>query len=323
MRANRYRGMNSNERVISVVIVSWNARAFLEECLASIARAKRPGVLEVIVVDNASSDGSAEMVETQFPEVRLQRNASNLGFAAANNIGIRMASGEHIFLINSDVTVAPDCLEKLVKFMDEHPAVGVAGPTMLTGGGAIGRSCRGFPTVWRMACHAVGLDRLIPQSPIFSGYTMRYWKQNSTREVDILGGWFLCVRRAALEEVGLLDERFFFYAEDMDWCRRFRLKGWKVMFVADAQSVHYGGGSSKVAPTKYYIQEQRADLQLWRKHNAGWRYAIYYGTCIVHQALRCAGNGLLALFSGGSAERITKARRNARCLWWYVSGAKD
>lgn len=315
--------MKTGARLISIVIVSWNAKAFLDECLASIFVANQPGQLEVIVVDNHSTDGAPEMVEAKYPQVRVVKNEENLGFSAANNIGIPMCRGDYVFLINSDVTVAPDCLEKLVTFMDERPSVGVAGPTMLSANGSVGRSCRGFPTVWRMICHALCLDRIVPKSPLFSGYIMRYWGQNSTREVDILGGWFLCARRSALDQVGLLDERFFFYAEDMDWCRRFRLKGWQVMFVAEAQAVHYGGGSSKVAPLKYYLQEQRADLQLWKKYNSPWKCAMYYGTCMIYQAVRFVTNGVMGFFSEEKTMRRARARRNAQCFWWYMRGARD
>ncbi len=315
--------MNERERVFSVIIVNWNAKAFLDECLQSLARSDCADRLEIIVVDNASEDGSPELVEAKYPSARVIRNSANLGFAAANNIGIARSTGEYVFLVNSDVNVAPDCMETLARYMDARPEVGLSGPAMLGPDGKIGRSCRGFPTLWRMICHALFLDRLFPWSQRFSGYTMWYWKQDSTREVDILGGWFLCARRTALEKVGGLDERFFFYAEDMDWCRRFHLNGFKLAFVAEAQSVHYGGGSSRVAPVKYYIQEQRADLQLWRKHNPSWKCALYFLVCIVHQATRCVVNTTSAILTRNRETRGFKARRNGQCLLWYLRGARE
>ncbi len=314
---------NCTEHVsLSVVIVSWNAKDYLEECLESLGGAAAESPLEIIVVDNASTDGSPQLVEEKFPQVQLIRSGSNLGFAKANNLGIKQCGGKYVCLINSDVKVLTGCIRTLIEYMESNPSVGIAGPTMLDAHGKVGRSCRGFPTVWNMFCHALALDSLFPNSRLVGGYILRFWPQNTTREVGILGGWFWIIRREAMDQVGVLDENFFFYAEDMDWCKRFHLGGWKVMFVSNAASIHYGGGSSKLAPLKYYIQQQRADLQYWRKHHTRPGQVAYFWICVLTHATRMLGHGILSLFSAGSSGHRQKASLGWHCLRWYLSGAK-
>jgi hypothetical protein len=277
--------------------------------------------MEVIVVDNASTDGSPELVESSFPHVRLVRNASNLGFAKANNIGIRQSLGKYICLINSDVTVLEDCITRLVDYMEAEPKVGLAGPSMLGPDGKVARSCQGFPTVWNLFCAAIGLDWMLPKVRLFGGYLLRYWPHDTTQCVDILGGWFWIVRRQALETVGLLDEDFFFYGEDMDWCKRFHSQGWKVIYLSSAASIHYGGASSQRALLNYAIQQQRANLQYLRKHHSRAAEAACVCICILHQFTRLIGHGLLLLFRPGSDQRSYKVRRSWSCLRWFLRGA--
>jgi GT2 family glycosyltransferase len=308
--------------MVSVVIVSWNAKAFLAECLETLMQQPCKYTMEVLVVDNASTDGSPEFVESNCPEVRLIRNESNLGFSKANNQGMEQTTGKYICLINSDVHILDGCLTKLVDYMEANPKLGMGGPSMLSADGKVGRSCRGFPNVWNMFCHAVALDSLFPTSKLFGSYSLRYWSQDTNRPVDIIGGWFWIVRREALTQVGLLDEGFFFYAEDMDWCKRFHQHGWGVAFLADAASVHYGGGSSRQAPLKYFIQEQRADRQYWRKHHRPLERALYYWICVLHQVIRFIGHGLLIPFSAERKGHQYKANRSWHCLLWLLKGGK-
>lgn len=313
---------NSSQPVVSVIIVSWNARNYLEQCLASLTQKACGYPMEIIVVDNASTDGSPECVEKCFPNARLIRNASNLGFSRANNQGIALSSGTYLCFVNSDVKVLDACITKLVDYMELHPNVGIAGPTMLSPDGKVGRSCRGFPTVWNMLCHALGLDSIFPKVPLFGGYALRYWPQNTTRTVDILGGWFWIVRRDALNKVGPLDEEFFFYAEDMDWCKRFHSHGFGVVFLSNAASIHYCYGSSSNAPAKYYIQQQRANLRYWKKHHSRAEQAAYFCICIIYQTTRLLRNGLmLPLFPKGG-DRAQAMELSWRSLLWLFKGAK-
>ena len=303
---------------VSVIIVSWNACAFLRECLQSLSAGVSEYPMEIIVVDNASSDGSAECVEHEFSHVRLVRSPSNLGFARANNLGICQSAGDYVCLVNSDVNVHRGCITQLVDYCEAHLETGLAGPLIFGADGKIQRSCWGFPSVWNMFCRALAVDTIFPRVKVFGGYELGYWRQDTTRPVDILGGCFWLARRRALSGVGLLDESFFMYGEDMDWCRRFWSNGWKVAFVAEAQATHYGGASSANAPVRFYIERQRADLQYWAKHHSRAGLAAYYLVSILHMMVRLCGYGLASCVSARSEHRH-KWRRSIACLRFLLS----
>ena len=250
---------------ISAVIVSWNARAYLQECLSSIAtNVAEP--IEVIVVDNASSDGSPEMVQENFPWVTLVQTGANLGFSKANNIGIARCKGKYIGLINSDVHVLPGCLEHLADFLEINPDVGMVGPRVLWGDRTLQSSCRRFPTIWNNVCEVLGLHRLFPKSSFLAGEHMFFFSYDRPAEVEVLVGCFILARQKAVTEFGGLDERFFMYGEDIDWSQRCRAAGWKVMFSPGAEAVHYAGGSSANNRTRFTVEQLKARLQLWKKH---------------------------------------------------------
>jgi len=307
---------------VTVIIVSWNARQYLTQCLESLFQDACRHKMEVIVVDNASSDGSPEYVEANFPTVRLIRKESNLGFAKANNLGIGQSTGKYLCLVNSDVKLLPGCITKLVDFCEQHPEVGMVGPRIIGGDGKLQRSCRGFPTLWNMFCRALALDTAWPRSRLFSGYQMTYWAQDSCRAVDILSGCFWLVRREVLTNVGLLDETFFMYGEDMDWCKRFWQGGWRLMFVPGAEVIHYGGASSANAPVRFYIEKQRADLQYWRKHHSWLAQQCFYVISCVSHSLRVLGYVCKSCAGGRKAsEPWFKVVRGVRCLKWLLSPA--
>ncbi len=300
------------------MIVSWNARDFLRDCLKSLSEGVSEYPIEILVVDNASSDGSADCVEREFPHVRLIRSASNLGFSRANNLAVRQSTGDYVCLINSDVKVHRECITRLVDYCEAHPEVGLAGPFIFGPDGKLQRSCWGFPSVWNMFCRALALDKCFPRLQAFGGYELGYWSQDTTRPVDILGGCFWVARREALNRVGLLDESFFMYGEDMDWCRRFWAGGWQVMFVAEAQATHYGGASSANAPVRFYIERQRADLQYWTKHHSRAGVAAYGVVSALHNAVRVAGYGL-ASWVTRNPEHRHKWQRSLACLQFLLS----
>jgi GT2 family glycosyltransferase len=309
--------MSNNSAVVSIVIVSWNARDFLLQCLESLTPAVCRFPMEIIVVDNDSSDGSAEMVENNFPKVRLIRNPTNLGFAKANNLGIAASAGRYVCLINSDVKVLPDCISRLVDYCEQNPDVGMVGPRIIGGDGKLQRSCRGFPTLWNMFCRALALDSIFPKIKLFTGYSLSYWPQNDTRPVDILTGCFWLVRRETLAQVGLLDETFFMYGEDMDWSRRFWLNGSKLVFVSSAEAIHYGGASSSNSPIRFYIEKQRADLQYWKKHHSRIATGLFFLISCLLLLLRMTGYSFALLLRKG-ARRVYqyKIKRSLACLKW-------
>jgi len=306
---------------ISVIIVSWNARDYLRDCLVSVRDTGGSLVHEIIVVDNDSRDGSPEMVAAEFPEVTLIRAGENLGFARGNNLGLKRASGSSLALINSDVVVHPECLQHLAGFLESHPEVGLVGAKVIGGDGHLQRTCRLLPGVWNIACQALGLDRLLARWPLFSGREMRHWDQNETTEVQVLSGCFWLARKEAVAKVGSLDERFFFYAEDVDWCKRFRDAGWKIFFLPRAVATHFGGGSSANAPLAYCIQMLRANLDYWKKHHGLAGQCVYRALSVLHFGLRVVPLGILKLAGAAEASEVgRKFRENFVSLRWLLTG---
>jgi GT2 family glycosyltransferase len=311
---------NPSRIIVSVIIVSWNARGYLKQCLESLTPAVCRYPMEIVVVDNASSDGSPEMVKNDFPHVQLICSSVNLGFARGNNLGIENSSGRYLCLINSDVKVLPECITRLVDYCEQHPEVGMIGPRLAGGDGKLQRSCRGFPTLWNMLCRALALDTLFPRCKLFTGYSLAYWPQNDTRPVDILSGCFWLTRRETLSRVGLLDEAFFMYGEDMDWSKRFWENGSSLAFVSSAEAIHYGGASSANAPVRFFIEMQRADLQYWSKHHSRIATACYFLISCLHLLLRVVGYSLALLLPRGARQTYQyKVKRSLACLKWLFS----
>src|ERR1051326_3261997 len=252
---------------ISIVIVNWNAKDLLRECLASLVGKASGLAVEVIIVDNASTDGSAEMVEREYPAFRLIRSDSNLGFAAANNLAIKQSSGKYVALVNSDIKVLPGCLEELCRYLGTNPEVGCVGPPVLNPDLTVQDSCRYFPGIWNNLCSASGLATAFPKCKALSGEHMIHFAHDRVCRVEALVGCFWMVRRAAFKEVGLLDEEFFMYAEDADWCRRSWRAGWPIVFVPSASVIHYRGGSSGGDPVRWAVAQQESVRRYWKKHH--------------------------------------------------------
>lgn len=294
---------------LSFVIVSWNARDFLAGCLESIARLGPGFSTEVIVVDNASADGSAEAVRASFPAVRLVALEENLGFAKANNIGISLSSGEYVLLVNSDVVVLEGCVEALYAYMSAHPEAGLAGPMVLNPDMTLQPTSRRLPTIRGAIFSAMGLDRL------------NYATHDRTTDAEALSGCFMMARAEAIRDVGGLDERFFFYAEDKDWCKRFRDSGWKVVFYPGARAIHYGGQSSSIAPARFFVEMHKANLAYWRKHRGRAAADLYLLITVLHQVLRIMRGALLMAVRPAELEASSlKVKRSAACLRWIFSG---
>lgn len=306
---------------LSIIIVSWNACGFLRDCLASIRQSGGPGIREVIVVDNASTDGSADMVAAHFPEVTLIRSDENLGFARANNLGLKQAAGSLLALINSDVVIHPGSLQRLAAFLESHRDVGLVGPKVLGADNQLQRTCKRLPTVWNTFCQSVALHKAFPRCALVSGREMTHWDQEDTAVVEVLAGCFWMARRQAVEKVGDLDERFFFYAEDVDWCKRFWDAGWKVVFVSEVTTTHFGGASSANAPVRYSIELLRANLIYWRKHKGRLGEAAFYLLCVLHHTLRLVGKGL-RMFAGrrSGGTSAYPLRQHLYCLRWLLTG---
>lgn len=299
---------------ISVVIVSWNARSFLEECLESLEQPSKCS-LEVIVVDNASSDGSPEMVAARFPSVVLIQTGANLGFSKGNNVGIRRSRGKYLALINSDARVLPGCLDRLAEFLDEHEDVGMVGPRVMYGDMTLQSSCRRFPGVWNNFCEVFRLNKIFPSSEYFAGEHMFYFGYNRTREVEVLVGCFILARRSAVEQFGLLDEDFWMYGEDLDWSRRCRNAGWKVIFYPDAEAVHHCGGSSANDPDRFLQAQQKARVLLWKKHHTPLKRLALISLASIHFGMRLARSIMtLAIQPASRSRNLERLALEVRCL---------
>jgi len=223
---------------LSVVVVNRNTRELLAECLASVRGAAGALGVEVIVVDNGSTDGSAQRVREEFPEVRLIENRANTGYAFPNNQGLAASRGRHVLLLNSDTVVGPTALARLVEFMDAHPRAGACGPLLRFPDGRLQRSCYSVPSPRTYLSTALTLDRLFPRSRVL-GNEHTGFAHDRTAPVGALLGAALLVRREVLETVGGLDERLRIHYNDFDWCLRIREAGWEVYFVHDAEVVHH------------------------------------------------------------------------------------
>lgn len=304
---------------VSIILVSWNAKTYLEECLHSLRQASGSLSREVIVVDNGSTDGSPEMISERFPEVILIQNGTNLGFARANNIGIRVATGKYICLVNSDVNVPPACLPAMYRYMEQNPEIGLLGPRMLGADGSLRRSTMRFPTIWHCFLRATALDTLFAGSGMFGGYLMFDFRCDRISDVDVLNGWFWIARRKALETVGRLDERFFMYGEDIDWCRSFHNEGWRVVYFPEAEAVHYGGASSANAPARFYVEMQRANLLYWKKYHGPISVFVYWLMVWLNGATRAVGYGLVyLLIASARAHARFEIGRNLASLRWLM-----
>jgi GT2 family glycosyltransferase len=252
---------------ISVVIVGWNAKHYLELCLQGLADAPPRRSMEIIVVDNASADGSGEMVKAQFPHVKLIRSEENLGFAKGNNVGIRQCQGRYIALVNPDVIVFPGCLDALADFLDQNPKVGNVGPLVLNPDMSLQSTCRRFPTLWNNFCSATGLATKFKNSKFLAGEHMFYFSHDRTLPVNVLVGCFSMIRRETFDEVGLLDANLFMYGDDVDWCRRAWKAGWQVVFFPGARAIHDRGKITAPYPVRFAVAQQRSVLYYWRKHH--------------------------------------------------------
>jgi GT2 family glycosyltransferase len=221
---------------------------------------------EVTVIDNASSDGSAEMMKREFPQVKLLENIDNRGFATANNQGITIAHGQYILLLNSDTKVLDNAIAKTVQFADKYPEAAVVGCRVLNPDFSVQPTCFRFPSLLNMILSASYLYKIFPKSKFFGREQMMWWKRDSIKEVDVVTGCFMLVRHKAIKEIGFMDERFFVYGEETDWCYRFKKAGWKVLFTPDAQIIHYKGQSSKQISPIMALQLQGSILQFMKKH---------------------------------------------------------
>ena len=260
--------------LLSIVIVNWNTRDLLRGCLRSVQReaaSLAPGEVETLVVDNNSSDGSPRMLEQEFPWASIIRNPGNNGFARANNQAIRQSKARFVLLLNPDTELLPGALRCLVDSLEGAPAVGAAGACLLNPDGTLQASASPAPTLLREFWRLLHLDAVIR----LASYPLDTWNQEAIHEVDVAQGACLLLRRTALDQVGLLDEDYFMYTEEVDLCHRLRKAKWQVCWVPRARVIHYGGQSTRQAKTEMFLRLYESKVLYFRK-NLGRHSAAAY-----------------------------------------------
>ena len=263
---------------MSVCIVNWNTRECLARCVECVLR---EAAGEVIVVDNASEDGSADMVAERFPDVTLIRNEDNVGYAAGNNQAIAASSGDFVLLLNPDVELHEGALGTMLAFMGEHERAGALGCKLILPDGSVQQSCRTFPTPDVLLWEATGLSRLFPRSRRFGRYRMGWWDYDEVREVAQPMASCLMLRRKALDEVGTFDEQFPIYFNDVDLCLRLKQAGRRIFFTPHATALHHHGQSTRQAGARMIAESHRSLAAFYRKHYRGNVAAPVYWASVV------------------------------------------
>jgi N-acetylglucosaminyl-diphospho-decaprenol L-rhamnosyltransferase len=309
---------------LAVVIVSWNCREYLAGCLESLRTAGPRGPYKVYVVDNCSSDGTVELVRREFPEVRLIANRENVGFAAANNQAIRESRSRYILLLNPDTTVLPGAVDGLVAFMDSHPEVSAGGPTLLNTDGTTQRTGVRFPSNWNIFCESLFLDRIFPQSKIFGRHKELYADSSKPREVDFVHGAALMARRKAVEKIGGLDEGFFMYFEETDWCWRMKAEGGKVYYSAGEGIVHHGGSETGHFDERRLVHYHASLLGFYEKHYSRLRLIMLRPLLVLRSIIRImVWAALYAVIPDRRKTAVSCIRGYSRVVWMALGASHN
>jgi len=292
---------------VSIVVVSYNTRSLLRECLRSIVETVEGITYEIVVVDNGSSDASPQMVAEAFPEAVLIENRDNLGFAAANNQAIRLARGRHILLLNSDAVLLPGAVSCMVRFLDAHPAVGMVGAQLLNPDGSFQASFADLPTLVGEVLLLTKLARLV-LPPTYPSYPAE--RSREPRPAGWVFGACLMARRAAIDDIGPLDETYFMYTEETDWCCRAHKAGWAVYYLPDAKVIHWSGKSHAKAPERRRSLVYRSKWLFFRKHHGRLTAVLFRAAVLGVSALKLLATAIGLLVP--SDARRDQARRELR-----------
>jgi GT2 family glycosyltransferase len=308
---------------VSIVVVSWNSRDLLKACLRSIFEQTRSLSFEVIVVDNGSHDRTADMVRVEFPLVKLIQNNEDRGYAAANNQGIRISQGRYILVLNPDTVITDRAIERCVEYAEVHKDVGIVGCQVYVSDREIQRTGFAFHSAWNLFLILSGLSRAFPKSKIFGAPELGWWTRNDERDVDVISGMFMLIRREALDQVGLLDEAYFLYAEEADLCFRFARAGWRRVFIPSARIIHVGGGGGSGdthdVNTKMYVQLQKSMMIYLRKNRGDLDWMAAKAIYIVSDALRAVGWVVMSVGRGDTRMRGRAAAASA-ALRYHLLG---
>jgi GT2 family glycosyltransferase len=285
----------------------------LRDCVASVIAQTLQASCETIVVDNASRDGSAEMCAREFPSVTLIRNTTNRGFAAANNQAMKAASGRYMLLLNPDTVILDRAIDRCIAYADAHQDIAVVGCKVLQKDGLVQQTGFAFPSCWTLFLTLTGLAQLRPRSRIFAKPQLGWWDRNSEKDIDVISGMFMLVRREAIQQVGLMDESYFVYAEEADWCFRFARAGWRRVFYPEANIIHVDGGgkSTSQVNVKMQVQLQKSLMTYFRK-NLGWGpWAVAKVMYLFANLARYLGWWMTCALTGSSVARSKADAANA------------
>lgn len=310
---------------VAILIVSWNAKQYLENCLESLFKTACDLDFTILVVDNASSDGSADMVRRNYPQVDVIESGANLGFAGGNNLGLKKIQAKnprYICLLNSDTKVRDNWLDELFNYMEENPDVGLSSTRIENADHSLQASCMHHPGYWNVFCRTFALDRQFPRYKFWDGGLMYYWAHDSVQDVDVLFGCLWMARAEAVADVGYLDTDFFMYAEDLDWCLRFHQANWKIHYYPKTSIIHYGGGSSINAPVRFYQEEKRSLLYYWRKHHGVIGLIYFYIMSLLHEFIRIFMFGFRSFDRVHKMSHKAKFKRSFKTFFWLLTFPK-
>ena len=304
---------------VSIVIVNWNAGEFLRDCIRSIVDETR-AEYEIIVVDNASSDNSLDILRKEFPTVVAIANSDNKGFAAANNQGIARSRGRYILLLNPDTVILDGAIDKTMAFADARPGIGCVGCQVLEDAHTIQHTCFGFASPINLALALSHLAAVFPHSRVFGRQWMNWWDRRSERDVDVVSGMYMLIPRTVIEDVGAFDEAYFVYSEEADLCYRMAQRGYRRVFTPCAQIVHRDGGSqsTRLMSTRMYVQSQKSELIYQRKNLGLTAWLVAKALFVAAMASR----GLMmsaAAALGGDERTSVKSKQSWAALRHHLS----
>lgn len=285
--------------MLSIIIISYNVEKLLKDCIESIYRETKDRAFDIWIVDNNSRDNSIQMIKSNFPEINLIENKQNVGFTKANNVAISRSKSDYILLLSPDTLILQNAIEKMVSFMNQNPKVGISGCRILNEDRTLQLACRrSIPTPKVAFFRLTGLSKLFPNSKIMAKYNLTYLDPNEPHEVDAVSGAFLVIRREVIDDIGMLDENFWIYGEDLDWCLRAKKAGWKVMYYPHAEIIHYKGVGCKTNNRKTTFEFYRAMYLFHKKHFAENYFPITNFIIYTGIFLKAACSWKSFLFSG-------------------------
>lgn len=304
---------------ISIIIVNYNTSDLLINCINSIYENAGSINFETIVIDNNSTDDSVARVRKLLPQIKIIVNDQNVGFAKANNQAIKKSVGEVILLLNSDTVILDKAIDKSYQFLRDYPDAGIVSCKLLNPDRSLQPSCRSFPSVLNYFSESFFLYKLLPHSRIFGKPYMTFFKYDEIKKVDVVMGAFMMIRRNVFNDIGFLDEDFFMYSEETDFCLRAHRQGWGIYFYPDAEIIHLGGGSSAQLPTKMFLELHKSQMRFCYKHHPMWYARAEKIVILFGVLLRYAHAQIKYMFSK-EENHIQRKNKYLTVMEWYIKG---